>query len=122
MITAFALQSLNLVPEQLTTIVLILSTVMGSILICMICAHLRRESARGPSEELERAVLEPDLKTETRLILERLLSTLYSEEEHPLRVLTISEFDELTYTGHTYTTSRGIILREAVLIPQCFNK
>jgi hypothetical protein len=122
MIATIALQSLNLVPEYLTTIVLIFSTVMGLLLICVIGAHLRRELKRGPSEELERAILEPDLKTETHLILERLLSTLCSEEEHPLRLLTINEYIELTYTGHAYNTSRDITLREAVLIPRCFNR
>ncbi|MBY8996080.1 MAG: hypothetical protein KGD60_00010 [Candidatus Thorarchaeota archaeon] len=121
MIVAVVLHTFNLVSDYVAIIMLTLSVVLGGALVCIIVAQLRRISEREPSEELERAILEPDLKTETRLILDRLLGTLFSEGEHPLRILTISEYDELKYTGHTYTTSRGFTLREAVLIPRRFS-
>ncbi|MFW9976316.1 MAG: hypothetical protein ACFFDQ_13675 [Candidatus Thorarchaeota archaeon] len=121
-IAAFMLQSLNLISEDLTMMLLTFSTVVGILLVCIASVHLRRKSERGPSEELERTILEPDLKTETQLTLDRLLGTLISEAEHPLRVLTIGEHDLLTYTDHTYKTSKDIILREAVLIPKRFKR
>ncbi len=121
-VAAIALQSLNLLPEYLTTIALTLLIVIGILLICIMGIHLRKKSESGLSEELERAVLEPDLKTETQYILDKLLITLVCEGEHPLRLLTIGEHNLLTYTGNTYLTSRGIMLKEAVLIPKCFNK
>lgn len=120
-IVVFVLQTFSLVSENEVTIMLTLSIVLGAPIVYTIITQFRRISEREPSEELERAILEPDLKTETRLILGRLLGTLFSEGEHPLRVLTISEYDELNYTGNTYTTSRGIILQEAVLIPRRFS-
>ena len=116
----FVLQNFNLISEYDLMKMLTLSTIVGVLLVCIIGTQRRRISEREPSEELEKAILEPDLKTETRLILDRLMGTLFSEGEHPLRVLTISEYDELTYTGNTYMTSRGIMLREAVMIPKRF--
>jgi hypothetical protein len=120
-IAAIVLQSFSLISEYLTIIVLTSSLILGVLLVCMISVYYRRNAKREPSEELERAVLEPDLKTETHLLLDSLLGILISEGEHPLRLLTISEYDELTYTGNTYVTSRGITLREAVLIPRRFS-
>jgi hypothetical protein len=120
-IAATVLQSFGLISEYLTIIVLTSSLILGVLLICMISVYYRRNAKREPSEELERAILEPDLKTETHLILDSLLGILISEGEHPLRLLTISEYDELTYTSNTYVTSRGITLREAVLIPRRFS-
>ncbi len=87
----FVLQSFNLISEYEFMKMLTLFTVAGVLLVCIIGSQRRRISEREPSEELELAILEPDLKTETRLILDRLMGTLFSEGEHPLRVLTISE-------------------------------
>ena len=98
-IVVFVIQTFNLVSEYEVMIMLTLSVVLGVPLVCMIFAQLRTISERAPSEELERAILEPDLKTETRLILGRLLGMLFSEGKYPLRVLTIGEYDELNYTG-----------------------
>jgi hypothetical protein len=122
MITAIALPSLNLVPEEVAEAGSILTTIAGFLMVCIIGIYLRKNNERKPSEELRSAMLEPDLKSETRLILDRLLGTLLSEGEHPLRVLTTNEYNELTYTGNTYMTSNDIKLREALLIPHCFNR
>ena len=118
LIVVVVLQNFNLLQEDLALIVLYSLSLVGVLVICMFAGHFRRTSQTAPSDELERAILEPDLKTETRLILDRLLGTLFSEGKHPLRVLTIGNYDELNYTDNTYRTSRGIILREAVLIPR----
>jgi hypothetical protein len=120
-IAAIVLQSFNLISEYLAIVVLSLSSLIGVLLVCMIGVYLRKNSGKEPSEEVERAILEPDLKTETHLVLDRLLGILISEGEHPLRVMTIGEYDELNYTDNTYLTSRGIMLREAVLIPRQFS-
>jgi hypothetical protein len=122
MIATIVLPSLNLVPEELAQAGLILSAIAGFLLVCIIGIYLRKNHEERPSEELRNAMLEPDLKSETRLILDRLLSTLLSEGIHPLRVLTINEYSELIYTGNAYMTSKGIKLREALLIPHCFNQ
>jgi len=119
--TMMVLMVFSLFSEFLIVEVLTLFATLGLLLICMLGVQLRRNEQREPSEEVERAILEPDLATETRLILDRVLEIVLSEGEHPLRLLTIGEYDELTYTGNTYKTSRGIMLREAVLFPRHFN-
>jgi len=110
-----------IVPEEVAIIALVLSVVLGTLLISGLAILIRQTGAPGRREELERAFAEPDLRSETRLVLERLLAALLSECEHPLRILTISDYDGIRYTGTTYTTEKGITLREAILVSRRFS-
>jgi hypothetical protein len=107
--------------EEVAIIALVLSIVLGTLLISGLAILIRRTGAPARRAELEMVFAEPDLRSETRLVLERLLAVLLSECEYPLRILTISEYDGITYTGTTYTTEKGINLREAILVPRRFS-
>ncbi|MHA2432513.1 MAG: hypothetical protein ACXADO_04705 [Candidatus Thorarchaeota archaeon] len=108
----------SMIPEQAALVALAAGLIAAVLLMCGLGINAVRTRGEEPRPELEMAISEPDLKTQTSIALDRLLETILSEGEHPLRVLTISDYDELRYTGTTYTTEKGMTLREAVLIPR----
>ncbi len=118
LVITIVVMTFSMVPEQVALTALAASVIVAVLLICGLGVYAVRTRGEEPPPELKKAMSEPDLKTETGVILDRLLWTILSEGEHPLRVLTISDYDELKYTGTEYTTERNITLKEAVLVPK----
>jgi hypothetical protein len=60
----------------------------------------------------------PSPSTKSLDTLNVLMDLLLREFRKPLRLLVIGDYDQLEYTGKSYFTTRGVELREAILVPE----
>jgi hypothetical protein len=87
--------------------------ILISALLVFVITTFREEPPQGVLDALS----EPQLRMDTEMALDRIFQTVREEGHYPLRVLVLGEYEELVYTGLTYTTSREHNLKAAVLFP-----
>ncbi len=87
--------------------------ILISALLVFVITTFHEEAPQGVLDALS----EPQLRMDTEMALDRIFQTVREEGHYPLRVLVLGEYEELVYTGLTYTTSREHNLKAAVLFP-----
>jgi hypothetical protein len=92
--------------------------IIALVLVIALIGYAIRYRDAEPPENVTRAISEPEVRTETEYVLTRLFRTLNEESKQPIRVLVMGSYDDLEYTNRTFTTSREMTLREAVLLPR----
>ncbi|MFX0108570.1 MAG: hypothetical protein ACFE7R_09820 [Candidatus Hodarchaeota archaeon] len=112
------LRRLGLIDDLLVLYLILGDVIIAVILMIGLIAHIVRNRDAEPPEKVIQALGEPEVRTETDYALTRLFRVVSEEGRYPLRVLVLGSYDYLEDTGRTFTTSRGLTLREAVLFPK----
>ncbi|MGY5876332.1 MAG: hypothetical protein RTU30_11350 [Candidatus Thorarchaeota archaeon] len=116
LITCF-LHIIGVIVEEVFKILVIIVSVTLIVLVSALIVYvIVTSNAEAPQGVLD-ALAEPQLRFNTEMALDRIIQAVQEEGQHPLRVLVLGEYEGLTYTKLTYTTSREHKLKAAVLFP-----
>lgn len=97
---------------------LLVPVLIVAFILAALAAHAVKRLNTNPPLELQEALHNPKIRNETTYVLDHLLTVIIEEGEYPLRLLVLSDYNELQYTGRTYLTTTEVSLRETVLIPR----
>ncbi len=118
---AIALQvfvMLRLIDSMFFLQTLLVSAIVAVVLIAALSIYVLRNQNANPPAHIDEALRGPEIRNETGYVLDHLLTTIIEEGQHPLRVLVLGKYNELSYTGRMFLTSKESILHEAILIPR----
>ncbi len=114
---AWVLNMIGVISEELFKYIVvgvgIALIILISALLVFVITTFHEEAPQGVLDALS----EPQLRMDTEMVLDRIIQTVREEGQYPLRVLVLGEYEELVYTGLTYTTSKEHKLKAAVLFP-----
>ncbi len=109
---------MTLIDAMLALYIMIPLAIFAAFMLIVLVAYVLKYKNAEPPENVVLAISDPEVRTETESVMKRIFDMVVEEGEYPLRVLVLGEYSELEYTDRTYDTDRGLVLREAVLIPR----
>ncbi len=112
------LRRMALIDAMLALYIMLPLGIVAAIMLIGLFVYIMKNKDAEPPENVILAISDPEIRTETESVMRRLFEMVVNEGKHPLRVLVLGEYSELKYTGRTYDTDNGLVLRESVLVPR----
>ncbi|MFW9908203.1 MAG: hypothetical protein ACFFEF_06480 [Candidatus Thorarchaeota archaeon] len=111
------MRQLGIVPTQIAFPVLIAGFVVVLVLVSLITIYAFKNEGKEPPPGVLAALSEPQIRFDAERAFERIVGIFQEVSNQPLRVIVIGDYDAFEYTGETYTTSRKLELKLAILSP-----